>query len=276
MGGGGNGVQNVPDPDLIDALATKWLNEAADLQDLATLVGGIFDGGVWTGAPQVAAEDTEAAVGAAVQGAAGNVTKFGQSLQQYAAQVRQAIAQEKASFWAQLAGLVFAVLSLGLGYLIAPVINMIADAITSLGLSVEAATFAANALVTVPIAVTEDIGAQLIGDAVAGVPPGFSLDFLAIDILGGLEAGAGLAADADVIAAAKTRLAAKAAAKAAKNAAGGSEDPDRGGGKPVPAPAVPPEVAPLGGSSETLVPSTLSGSSSETLVLPPRAEAGTP
>ena len=172
-----NQYPNLPDPDQIDALAAQWLAEATTLDILATMVSGCVGQMVWTGDAQQAAEAAALAVANVIAQIATSANSLGQALENYASIVREAIKLENAAFWADLIGVIVFVLTIPFAIVeplangLIALISSIAGKIAEIGLaSIEVATFSVAAAINIPIALFSDIGAQLIGDAIAGVP----------------------------------------------------------------------------------------------------------
>ena len=182
-----------PDPDLIDALAERWVTEGMTLGWLAGVVGqsvGIVE---WTGDARDAAQAAAQAVQAAIQKVADNATALGNGLHDYANQVREAIKQEHANFIAEIVGLIFTVATFGFGSLLTAATVVLAGIFTEFGLSIEAATFVAGTIVFGGVAVGADLFGQLIGGAIAGTGLHIDPAMVPVDVAFGLIGGLGAA-----------------------------------------------------------------------------------
>src|SRR5882724_2617273 len=113
----GGEAPQFPDPDLIDALSSKWEAWSWALRRLATKVSASVGSFEWSGDAERSAMQASQLVAQEIQHAADNANLFAEGLTQYASQVRQAIQAAKASLITEVLGLVFGLVTLGFGNL---------------------------------------------------------------------------------------------------------------------------------------------------------------
>ncbi|HWB35352.1 MAG TPA: hypothetical protein VHA75_04925, partial [Rugosimonospora sp.] len=143
-----------PDPALIDALATAWLQMAEDLRALSGIVGESLNYTVWTGDARNAAMQTAADVGNEISATAALAQQMGEQLQDYAGKIRTAIAQHDATILAAVLSLAFGALTVPLIGPISAVTTSIMEAISEFGVIVETLAFSMTDLASIATIVT--------------------------------------------------------------------------------------------------------------------------
>src|SRR5260370_2264346 len=186
-------VPGFPDPGLIDALAGRWVAGGAALDQLAEVLHEVVGGMDWAGEGYQAAVTAAAGVAQVVRQAGDDAVSFGRGVQKDGAAVREAIKQAKKEFWAEIFTGVFTVLTFGIGTLLSAGIIWLAGIFSGVGMSVGAAAFLAGSFVLVPVMVGIDLGSQLVGEALGGLPRHVNPDMIPADVVMGLLGGLGVA-----------------------------------------------------------------------------------